>query len=531
MRAQTASGYAWFSHFRIASKRVRRSPAVFGRTVFTFAFTPGILTWALQRRFLLLAAALIAFGGALLGSFHLDDYSLLSNPLITANSGLWRMWEPVNTRPLTNLTFWLNYRVGGTHAYGYHAVNILLHFTAVLLLYAALKLILTESAAFWAALIFAVHPMQSEAVAYVFARGTLLSTALCLGCLYLWLRGRFALAVACFGCALLAKEECVTFPLVLLLLQPMRGRWRPFACMVGLAALAGGRAVWATAQAAGSGAGFGTPITPLHYLQAQGIAVTRYLQLVLVPWGFTIEPNVLLVNQWLCGAAWALVLVIAAVCWILRKRFSWAIWIVSGLILLIPSSSLFPASDLAADRRMYLPMAAFSTAFGIVTPWLWRQAPTVIAMVLAALSIARMDVWRTERNLWREAVNRSPTHVRPLIQLSRAVPDEDAIPLLVDAKALDPANGNVSAELGRLWLKTRRYDFALQEFGRTLALQPNNANALNNRGAALLGLKQERAARHDFERALQIDPCVLAARKNLEMIGGSVLPACTAIEK
>lgn len=485
----------------------------------------------MHRRLLLLAAALIAYGGALLGSFHLDDYSLLSNPLITVTAGLWRMWEPVNTRPLTNLTFWLNYRAGGTHASGYHAVNLLLHFTAVLLLYAALKLLLNERSAFWAALIFAVHPIQSEAIAYVFARGTLLSTVLCLGCLYLWLRERFVLAVACFACALLAKEECVTFPLVLLLLQPMRGRWRPFACMIALAALAGTRAVWATAHLAGSGAGFGTPITPIHYLRTQGIAITHYLQLVLVPWGFTIEPNLLLVNRWLYGAAWALVLAILVGFWILKKRFSWAIWVVAGLILLIPSSSIFPASDLAADRRMYLPMAAFSAAFGIVTPWLWRQAPAVIAVVLAGLSIARMDVWRTEQNLWREAVTRSPSHVRPLVQLSRAVPDEDAIPLLVEAKALDPGNGNVSAELGRLWLKTRRFDFALQEFGRTLALQPNDANALNNRGAALLALKQEHAARLDFERALQIDPCVMAARKNLEMIGGSVLPACAAIGK
>jgi tetratricopeptide (TPR) repeat protein len=485
----------------------------------------------LRRHLLILAAALIAYSGALLGSFHLDDYSLMANPLITATSGVWRMWEPVNTRPLTNLTFWLNYQAGGQHAWGYHAVNLLLHLAAVSLLYMALKLILTGQAAFWAALFFAVHPLQSEAVAYVFARGTLLSAVFCLGALYFWLQGRFPFAVACFACALLAKEECVTFPLILLLVHPMRGQWRPLACMIGLAALAGGRAVWATAQVAGSGAGFGTSVAPLHYLTVQGVAIFRYLRLLAVPWGFTVEPGVELENQWLYGAAWALVLAVTIACWMLRKRFAWAIWVVSGLILLVPSSSLFPASDFAADRRMYLPMVAFSAAFGVLTPWLRSQVPAAIIIVLTSLSIARMGVWRTEQNLWREAVNRSPTHVRPLLQLSRATPDEEAVSLLIQAKALEPANGDISAELGRLWLKTRRYDFALQEFGRALALQPNNANALNNRGAALLGLKQEKAARHDFERALQIDPCVLAARKNLEMIGGSVLPACPAIEK
>jgi Flp pilus assembly protein TadD len=65
---------------------------------------------------------------------------------------------------------------------------------------------------------------------------------------------------------------------------------------------------------------------------------------------------------------------------------------------------------------------------------------------------------------------------------------------------------------------------ALTEFGRALALAPRNAEALNNRGAALLALGQKDAAVQDFERALAIDPCQFNARLNLKRLGSSTTP-------
>jgi len=484
----------------------------------------------LRRLLPLLAAALLAYGGALRGSFHFDDYSLLANPLITFGEGLWRMWQPLQTRPLTNLTFWLNYRLGGSDPVGYHAVDLALHLTAVMLLFMALKHLIPEIAAFWAALIFAVHPIQSEAVNYVFARGTLLSTVFCLACLIFWLRRKHFAAVALFACALLAKEECVTFPLVLLLLAPSYDRLRPFAIMMAMAALAGLRAVWSTAYTPGSGAGFTAGVAPWEYAAAQGAALARYLQLLVIPWGFTIEPTIS-TSFMVRALAWLGIGCLAFVAWKFRRRVPAALWVSAALILIIPSSTIFPAADLAADRRMYLPMVAFAAAFGLITPRLSKHALAALTIGLLILSFLRTEAWRTEQSLWSEAAQRSPTHVRPLLQLSRAVPPTEARALLTQAKAVEPRNAAVYSEFGRFWLNSGRYDLALGEFGRALALQPNDANALNNRGAALLGLKQERAARQDFERALKADPCVLAARNNLRALGATNLPPCPAIER
>ncbi len=146
---------------------------------------------------------------ALWGSFHFDDYSLFSGDL----------WRPFEIRPLTYLTFWINAQLGERNPAGYHAVNLLLHLIAVALLWDVLRRLVSAKAAWIAAAIFAVHPFQAEPVNYIFARSTLLATVLCLASLAAWTRGRRWWAVAWFGAALLAKEECVAFPVFLALFE------------------------------------------------------------------------------------------------------------------------------------------------------------------------------------------------------------------------------------------------------------------------------------------------------------------------
>ena len=517
-------------------KRSLRSAALFGRFAFALSATPGILTWALRPILTLAAAVLLAFGGSLTGSFHLDDYSLLNNPLMTGAAGFGRIWTLSLTRPLTNVTFWFNYQLHATQPLGYHVVNLLVHCAAVLLLFAALRLLINQTAAFWAAAIFAVHPAQSETVAYVFARSGELSAAFCLAALYFWVHGRRVWTLVLFALALLCKEDCVTFPLFLLLLERWRNRpqaesLRSLAAMFALALAAGARAYWATAITPKSGAGFTAGVSVSQYFFSQGPAILRYIRLIIAPWGFTIEPSLNLSPQYVLSSWTLLLATAAALVYFYRKQRQWAFWTIIGFVLLLPSSSIFPAADLTADRRLYLPMVAFSAALGTMAATLPRAAPYAVVIVCAVLSIFRMNVWSTEESLWREAVERSPTHVRPLLQLSRVVPAPEAVTLLAKAKTLAPKNGDVSTELGRVWLTSGRYDLALPEFGRALALNPNDPNALNNRGTALLALHQDKAAQLDFERALRIDPCLDATRKNLQALSSAPMPTCTVTAK
>ena len=319
----------------------------------------------------------------------------------------------LQTRPLTQFTFWLNYLTGGTNPFGYHLFNLLLHVAVVCLLYQVLREFVTEEIAFAAAALFAIHPIQSEPVAYIFARSSLLATLFCLLSWRALKHGRTALAIICFAAALLSKEECVTFPFVVMLIGPRL--WKPLQqCSEWLsqrvyAHLTLRRLSPDRAPVSPRGS------SPLQYLASQGDVILRYFRLLAVPWGFTIDPEIR-PQVWAEVLAWTVV--IAALVYFRKNR-----WFIAGMILLIPSSSIFPASDLAADRRMYLPLIAFSVA---MAPLLW-PARYVIAPVLILLSIGRMEVWRTERTLWQEAVERSPGKARPRIQLARAIPPQEAL--------------------------------------------------------------------------------------------------------
>lgn len=461
----------------------------------------------MRSRLLLAAATLVAFGASLGSGFHFDDYAIFDHPALT------NVLTLRETRPLTYLTFWLNYALGGASPIGYHAVNLALHLGAVLLAVECLRRLLPERAALVAAAIFAVHPIQAEAVDYVWSRSIVLATLLCLASLYEWLEGRRWIAVAWFAAALLAKEEVAAFPLVLWLMRPAGDKKRglpQIGVMLALALAAGVRTMLALQVTAGLPAGAHAGISPGAYFLAQGPVMLRYLRMLVVPYGFTVDPEIAVPPLWLGALAWMGVAALALLAW------RYARWALAGLILLIPSSTVFPAADLAADRRLYFPLLAFAAAASV---WLVRiRAGEALAAVLVVLSFFRTEVWMTDRALWTEAVERAPDKVRPKIQLARALPAAAGLELLAKAREHAPHDPDVAAETGRILLAEGQADAALTEFGRALALDPHNALYLNDRGVALEALGQTAAARADFERALAIDPQLDAARDNLAKV-------------
>ena len=94
------------------------------------------------------------------------------------------VWAPLQTRPLTYFTFWLNRQIGGGDPLGYHLFNLLFHLGAVLLAWECLRRLLPERAALIAGVLFALHPIQSEAVNYVWARSIVLASLFCFGALW-----------------------------------------------------------------------------------------------------------------------------------------------------------------------------------------------------------------------------------------------------------------------------------------------------------------------------------------------------------
>jgi Flp pilus assembly protein TadD len=193
---------------------------------------------------------------------------------------------------------------------------------------------------------------------------------------------------------------------------------------------------------------------------------------------------------------------------------------------LAPSSTIFPAEDLAADRRFYLPMLAFAVLAGL----LLRRVPRVIvlpaAVGLAVLSFGRAQVWSTERTIWAEAVERAPGKLRPRILLARASDTDAALQILDAAEHIAPHDPRPALEKGLRLMQADLPGLALPQFEHALALAPNDLMSLNNRGAALAKLGRRDAAVDDFRHALRIDPCWASARTNLEQLGIAYATSC-----
>lgn len=477
------------------------------------------------------ASVLAVFWGVLAAPFHYDDFALLLDPAITSASGWLDCFRPGQTRPLTWFSFWLNFQLSGTNPAPWHAVNLGLHFINALLLWTSFQALLPGRASWFAAFFFALHPIQVEAVAYVYARGILLATMFCLLALRLWIAGRRWHAVGAFVLALFSKEECAAFPVFLFLLHRSTNRETreraPIAAMLALSLAAVGRVAWLAASIPGSGAGAQSGISPVDYFLTQGVALWRYLRLIAIPTGFSFEPGLTIETGWLAFAAWFGIAVLAFAASRFFVGVSIGFWVLSALVLIAPTSSIFPATDLAADRRLYLPMIALSSAAGLLlrkTDYprlLWAGA-----LVLGMFSYVRVDVWRTQEALWEDAMRWAPEAVRPRIQLSRLKPPEDALAVLKEAKNIAPQDPAVATELGRVYMQLGKPGEALKEYGRALAASPRDAIAYNNRGAALLALGIRDHAESDFRRALELDPCLVQARENLARMGLGVEAAC-----
>jgi tetratricopeptide (TPR) repeat protein len=187
-----------------------------------------------------------------------------------------------------------------------------------------------------------------------------------------------------------------------------------------------------------------------------------------------------------------------------------------GLLLLAPSSSILPAADLAADRRMYLPMIAFCACAGVLLESVDRRAAVAIVLGLIAISIRYSLLWDHPQALWSEAIRLAPQAVRPRIQLARVLPPEQGLEELKEAPSGDE---NVATERGRLLLTLGRPSDALSEFGRALAINPNDARAISNRAVALAALGSRDAAVQEFLWAIEKDGCLSDARDNLAKLG------------
>jgi tetratricopeptide (TPR) repeat protein len=437
-----------------------------------------------MRAALVAFAVLLVYANSLHGPFVLDDEAA-----IVQNAQIREWWRPgrvlvpdanspVAGRPLVNVTFAINYAAGGLDVRGYHAVNIGLHLLCALLAFGVIRRTLrlptlsprfgadADDLACAAALLWAVHPLNSEVVDYLSQRSESTMAAFYLLTVYSASRAlaesrkRSWEAAAVVTCALgmLCKEAMATAPAIVLLYDRAYGfpSWRA-AFRERRRLYAGLAASWiifaavlVTAPRAGI-VGSASGVSPWTYLLNQTIVITHYLRLSIWPdqlVAFYGWPIPLTLYHVLPYAVLLAALAAASIVSFARApAFGFlGAWF---FITLAPASSLVPvATEVGAERRMYLPLLAL-VVFA-VAGWraIWKATRprvvvfvplAVVAIALGAATIVRNREYGSALSLAQTVVERRPTGIAYHIlgeQLMLGAREPEAVAPLTTAVAL-----------------------------------------------------------------------------------------------
>ncbi|MGD0088403.1 MAG: tetratricopeptide repeat protein [Planctomycetota bacterium] len=513
---------------------------------------------------LLAAACLFAAGGlayfsSFPGVFLYDD-----TVAIVENDSLHRFWPPSDwfsnpdniARPAVTVTLAANYCIGGVNTWGYHAFNLGVHLLAALTLFGIVRRTLVSKRlcerfgkgpeasglALCVALLWLVHPLQTQAVTYVIQRAEALMGLFFLLTLYCASRGFHSAraawwhagAVCCCLLGVGCKPVIATVPLVVLLydvaflsgtLGSALRRWRLYA------ALASSWVLLALLLAAGpkaGTAGFDMPAcTPWEYARSQPGVILHYLRLA-------VWPDKLCLDYWwpaahTLGEVLPGVLVIGGLLgltgWALWRAPAWGFLGAWFFVILAPTSSIMPIQDLAVEHRMYLPLAAVVTA---VVCGVFLQAGRRAALVLSGVAVLalacrtaqRNEDYRSASQLWDRVVAQRPDNPRARCGLGLALADEpgrldDAIEQYREALKLTPKYAEAHNNLGIALLEQGRLEEAREHFQEALRIRPNFAKAHSNFGEALLRQGRLDEAIAHCQEALQLNPKQAEAHNNL----------------
>ena len=508
--------------------------------------------WLLPALAAVLACA--AYLNALENPFVYDDHDTITGNASLADLSNVRfilVYSPF--RPVVNASYAIDRWLWGYAPFGYHLTNIGLHAAAVLLLYAWLRRILDDAgagrqaaiAAFTGAALFAVHPMQTEAVAYVSGRSEVMCAVwfiaaliLARGALLSGSRIRGAAAAACGFLAVASKEVALVLPVVLLaydwLLRPgdddarRRRLWRIFVPAFALLAVAGGYRLLAF-----RGLSSGAVVEPIHTMLTQAIVIWRYVWLIAWPSGQSIMHAVHRVSSIADPLAWAAAAGLAGVCaaafYVRTSHPLVAFGAVWFLAVLAPSSSVIALREGMAEHRVYLASAGIfmALAAGIaqvpaasrVRRAGYAAGLCAVLTVLFALTMMRNRVWAHPVTLWTEATARAQGMWEPHYALADSLREAGdcggAIPEYRTVVAERPSHREAYTNMGICLAQTGQLEEAERAFRRVLEIDPSFPRGYTNLGALALVAGDSARARDYYREAIAQDPENVLARMQL----------------
>jgi len=507
-----------------------------------------------------------------------DDLNLVSNPHFRGLGWDQLRWMFTSTLgghyiPVTWLSFGLDYVVWGMRPAGYHATSVVLHTANAILFYFVARLLLRSAVqagereralgAAAAALLFSLHPLRVESVAWATERRDVLMGFFALLCVTAYLRaadrgrpgalhgGWYWTAVGLFGLALLSKSVVVGLPVVLLLLDvyPLRrsateadkggGRTLFRLALEKIPFVLLAAAVGVVTLTVYSGHRLMTPLETLGVLQRLAVSaysLAFYLWKTVAPWPLSplytlFHPVVPSSATYLVPSAVVIAVTLAAILGYRRWSAGLIVW-ASYVVLLAPVVGiLHSGAQVTADRYTYLSCAPWAILGGAGVAWCRQAARSgrlsrpvgtaaigaaaVIIVTFAGATIRQIGVWRDSVTLWTHAVSVEPESIRPVFYLGWALTEAGRFD---DARAhferalkrvpdhLSDLEAQIELHLGIVEQRAGRPGPAERYFREALVHDPTHAVAIIRLGTVLL--EQGRAAEADaaWTGAAELEP-------------------------
>jgi tetratricopeptide (TPR) repeat protein len=506
-------------------------------------------------------ATLAAYWPALRGGLVWDDASHVTSPALVSLHGLWGIWFDLSATqqyyPLLHSAFWIEHRIWGDAVLGYHLTNVALHaISACLVVHVVRRLSLPG--AWLAGLIFALHPVCVEAVAWISEQKSTLSGVFYLAAALVYLRfdqtrrrPHYLWALGLFVLALASKTVTATLPAALLVVfWWQRGRLgfrrdvRPLLPWFAIAAVAGLFTAWVERTYIGAkGADFALTLTERFLLA--GRAIWFYASKVVWPVNliFTYPRWQIAADVWWQYLFPAGVLAVATCLWLLRRRYRGPL---AGF--LIFAGTLFPVLGFlnvypfifsyVADHFQYL------ASLGIVVPIcdvVVGHAPglgqrlrqplrqrlqwtlsALLLLTLAVLTFRQAGMYADAETLYRATLARNPASWMAHTNLGVALVETpsrlpEAIAEYQAALRLKPDDAQTHANLGHALARMPgRLPEAVAEFRTALRLKPNSVQTYNDLGVVLSQIRGRLPeAIAEFQTALRLKPEYAEAHANL----------------
>lgn len=521
----------------------------------------------------LATAGLLVYLNALRGPFVFDDFPAISNnPTIRA---LWPPSSvlsppaktPVSGRPLVNFSLALNYAISGLNVGSYHLFNVIVHLCAGLVLFGIVRRTLISpelraryrthatGIALAASLLWIVHPLATESVNYTIQRTELLMGVFLLFTIYSSIRSFESpdrriweiAALGAFALGMASKEVAVVTPVLVLaydrlfwsksLRDVWKSHWRLY---VGLAIVLVIFVLLIATRFRGAFAGFTRrDVTPWQYALTQTGVIIHYLRLAFFPTALAADyggwPIAKSIGEVLPSLLVLVALAALTLVGLFRQKRVAFLGVVFFLIL-APTSSFRPVpAEVAAERRMYLPLAALVVLIVLVAHAAMRRlrAPRGIgiavvaglALTLGVTTIRRNVDYRSTFSFWSDVVAKRPDNARARLWLGqhfyKSGRFQEALQQYETAVRLQPQNAVARFGLGVALGRLGRTAEAIDQYREAVRFNPRYARAHYNLALALSRVGQLEEVEGHLEAALRLKPDFTAARRALDARRGT----------